>query len=111
MIIFFVKRQLQYENGVFPLGNQAINIKIVACHTLIINSLLEQKLKYKFFRPYFENKDLKPLTSMRSDVLFEVARLLEAPLTEATLVGPVHTACLPQVLVKQVVSRGLLYET
>lgn len=48
---------------------------------------------------------------MRSDVLFEVAGLLEAPLTEATLVGPVHTARLPQVLVKQVVSRGLLYET
>lgn len=86
-------------------------MKIVVCHIQIINSLLEQKLKYNFFRPYFENKDFKPLTSMRSDVLFEVAGLLEAPLTEATLVGPVHTACLPQVLVKQVVSRGLLYQT
>lgn len=48
---------------------------------------------------------------MRSDVLLEVAGLLEASLTEATLVGPVHTARLPQVLVKQVVSRGLLYQT
>lgn len=48
---------------------------------------------------------------MRSDVLLEVTGLLEAPLTEATLVGSVHTARLPQVLVKQVVSRGLLYQT
>lgn len=73
--------------------------------------MLEEKLKYKFSRPYFENKDFLTLTSMRSDVLLEVAGLLEAPLTEATLVGPVHTACLPQVLVKQVVPRGLLYQT
>lgn len=86
-------------------------MKIFACHTLSINSLLEEKLKYKFSRPYFENKDFLTLTSMRSDVLLEVAGLLEAPLTEATLVGPVHTACLPQVLVKQVVPRGLLYQT
>lgn len=41
---------------------------------------------------------------MRSDVLLEVTGLLESSLTEATLVGSVHTACLPQVLVKQVVS-------
>lgn len=86
-------------------------MKIFAYHTPSINSLLEEKLKYKFSRPYFENKECTALTSMRSDVLLEVARLLEAPLTEATLVGPVHTACLPQVLVKQVVSRGLLYQT
>lgn len=86
-------------------------MKIFAYHTISINSLLEEKLKYKLFRSYFENKDFKPLTSMRSDVLLEVAGLLEASLTEATLVGPVHTARLPQVLVKQVVSRGLLYQT
>lgn len=48
---------------------------------------------------------------MRSDVLLEVTRLLESSLTEATLVGSVHTARLPQVLIKQVVSRGLLYQT
>lgn len=48
---------------------------------------------------------------MRSDVLLEVTGLLESSLTEATLVGSVHTARLPQVLVKQVVSRGLLYQT
>lgn len=48
---------------------------------------------------------------MRSDVLLEVTGLLESSLTEATLVGSVHTAHLPQVLVKQVVSRGLLYQT
>lgn len=41
---------------------------------------------------------------MRSDVLLEVTGLLESSLTEATLVGSVHTARLPQVLVKQVVS-------
>lgn len=48
---------------------------------------------------------------MRSDVLLEVTGLLESSLTEATLVGSVHTARLPQVLIKQVVSRGLLYQT
>lgn len=48
---------------------------------------------------------------MRSDVLLEVTGLLESSLTEATLVGSVHTARLSQVLVKQVVSRGLLYQT
>lgn len=68
-------------------------MKIFVCYILFINFLFEEKLKYKFFRFYFENKDLKLLISMRFDVLFEVVGFFEVFLIEVIFVGSVYIVC------------------
>lgn len=55
--------------------------------------MFEEKLKYKFFRFYFENKDFLILISMRFDVLFEVVRFFEVFLIEVIFVGSVYIVC------------------
>lgn len=68
-------------------------MKIFVCYILFINFLFEEKLKYKFFRFYFENKDFKLLISMRFDVLFEVVGFFEIFLIEVIFVGSVYIVC------------------
>lgn len=68
-------------------------MKIFVCYILFINFLFEEKLKYKFFRFYFENKDFLILISMRFDVLFEVVGFFEIFLIEVIFVGSVYIVC------------------
>lgn len=68
-------------------------MKIFVCYILFINFLFEEKLKYKFFRFYFENKDFLILISMRFDVLFEVVGFFEVSLIEVIFVGSVYIVC------------------
>lgn len=68
-------------------------MKIFVCYILFINFLFEEKLKYKFFRFYFENKDFLILISMRFDVLFEVVGFFEVFLIEVIFVGSVYIVC------------------
>lgn len=68
-------------------------MKIFVYYILFINFLFEEKLKYKFFRFYFENKDFLILISMRFDVLFEVVGFFEVSLIEVIFVGSVYIVC------------------
>lgn len=68
-------------------------MKIFVYYILFINFLFGEKLKYKFFRFYFENKDFLILISMRFDVLFEVVGFFEVSLIEVIFVGSVYIVC------------------